>query len=443
MTATQPVREVFDLTDPECNWIFNVSLDEARARVASGQLEKTRALDGHFALVGREGDIVRMARSLQVPLRYFLVKRQDGPALVVAHRIDVIRDWLERAGHGDQFHPSYTRMVPSHYITELRLVGCPDPHPVYRRFFTPPRNVLPADCEEIGRLYLRLLEQEIRRWLQRVPEKEPIGVCFSGGIDSGSVFLLTYHLMQSMGLNLGRLKAFTLVVEGGGEDLVQARQFLESLDLQLFLEPIEVSAEAIDLHEAVRVLEDYKPLDVQAGAMNLALLHGIRERYPEWTYLLDGDGGDENLKDYPIHENPELTIKSVLNNLMLYHEGWNVDSIKHSLTYSGGLSRGCTRGFAPACKYSFRLFSPYTLPEVIQCSEGIPFIEMTDWDEERLYGLKGKIVKAGVLAVTGMTMPTFAKRRFQHGAGPQGRLAELLPAGDHSYRQAFHALYES
>ena len=48
---------------------------------------------------------------------------------------------------------------------------------------------------------------------------------------------------------------------------------------------------------------------------------------PAWTYLADGDGGDENLKDYPIEENPELTIGSVLNNLMLYHEGWGVDSM--------------------------------------------------------------------------------------------------------------------
>ncbi len=80
--------------------------------------------------------------------------------------------------------------------------------------------------------------------------------------------------------------------------------------------------------------------------MNLSLLQGIRSRYPDWKYIIDGDGGDENLKDYPIEENPELTIRSVLNNLMLYHEGWGVDSIKHSLTYSGGLSRGYMRTYA-------------------------------------------------------------------------------------------------
>jgi asparagine synthase (glutamine-hydrolysing) len=55
--------------------------------------------------------------------------------LVVADRIDAIRERLEAEGAGDQFHPSYTRMVPAHHVTEIQLVGCPDPNPVYRRFF--------------------------------------------------------------------------------------------------------------------------------------------------------------------------------------------------------------------------------------------------------------------------------------------------------------------
>ena len=41
------------------------------------------------------------------------------------------------AGLDGHFHPSYTRMVPAHYVVEIALVGCPDPDPVYTRYFTP------------------------------------------------------------------------------------------------------------------------------------------------------------------------------------------------------------------------------------------------------------------------------------------------------------------
>ena len=151
--------------------------------------------------------------------------------------------------------------------------------------------------------------------------------------------------------------------------------------------------------------------------MNLALLQGIRSRYPDWKYIIDGDGGDENLKDYPIEENPELTIRSVLNNLMLYHEGWGVESIKHSLTYSGGLKQGIICGHMPPAKcLGFEGFSPYTLPNVIEISEGIPYIDMTNWDHKKLYDLKGQIVSDGVKAVTGMDYACFPKDAFSMGS---------------------------
>jgi asparagine synthase (glutamine-hydrolysing) len=156
---------------------------------------------------------------------------------------------------------------------------------------------------------------------------------------------------------LGRPKAFTLCF-GDGPDLSQARAFLEPLGLGLFLDPIEADLASLDVAETIRVVEDYKPLDIEAASMGLTLCRGIRARYPDWKYLIDGDGGDENLKDYPIEENPELTIRSVVNNLMLYQEGWGVGKIKHSLTYTGGLSRSYARTYAPARHFGFAGFSP-------------------------------------------------------------------------------------
>ncbi len=434
------IERVVDLTEPEANQIYNLSVDDARELIFRNP-EAARQIQGSFALVARQGKTVKMARSLDRPMRYFLAKRAAGPVLVVAHRIDTIREWLNSEGLADQFHPSYTRMVPAHYVTQLELIGCPDPDPVYTRFFTPESATLPPDLDRIGEAYIGAAAQEIEQWLTHIPEREPIGVCFSGGIDSGSVFVLTYHAMRKLGMSPARLKAFVLDL-GDGPDVEQARHFLDSLNLGLFLEPIQAEASSLDAEATIRIVEDYKPLDIESASMAIALCRGIRQRYPDWRYLIDGDGGDENLKDYPIEENPELTIRSVINNQMLYQEGWGVGKIKHSLTYSGGLSRSYTRTYATGHHFGFSGFSPFTRPSVIAMAEAVPFIELTNYDVPRLYELKGEIVSRGVKAVTGLQMPVFPKRRFQHGAISKDSLREKLPFREAEYRRQFLSLYK-
>ncbi|HEX7793866.1 MAG TPA: asparagine synthase-related protein [Vicinamibacterales bacterium] len=438
------ISRVVDLLDPDLNRIGNLDLEEARRRVRGGDVAAVRAIDGSFALVAVDGITVRIARSMDRPVRYFLAKRREGPALFVADRMDTLHRALEREGLADQFHPSYTRMIPAHYVVELSLVGCPDPDPTYTRFFTPERNAQPANPDLIGERYVGALAGEISKWLKGIEERgkgrEPIGVAFSGGIDSGAVFLLVYHTMLQLGLSPARLKAFVLNL-GEGPDVEQARAFVSALDLSLFLEEIDARPEDLDVRETLRVLEDYKTLDVECAAMGLRLCRGIRERYPDWRYLADGDGGDENLKDYPLEPGGELTIRSVVDNLMLYQEGWGVGRIKHSLTYSGGLSRSYARTYAPARHYGFDGFSPYTRPSVIEVAEGIPFASLTQYDVPSLYALKGEIVRRGVKAVTGFDMPVFPKRRFQHGAIPEAAMRERIDADEAANRRAFYALY--
>jgi asparagine synthase (glutamine-hydrolysing) len=436
----RPLDRVVDLLDPRLNRIHNMDLEEARRRVLSGDPAAVRAIDGSFALVAIDGIHVKLARSMDRPMRYFLAKRQDGPALLVADRIDTLYNALDEAGLTGQFHPSYTRMIPAHYVVDLTLVGCPDPDPTYTRFFTPARGTLRADLDEIGRRYIGALANECAKWLRSVDEREPIGVAFSGGIDSGSVFLVLYHVMLRLGLSPARMKAFVLNL-GNGPDVEQARTFLDDVGLSLFLEEIASSPEELDIEDTLRVLEDYKELDVQCAAMSLRLCRGIRARYPDWRHLADGDGGDENLKDYPIEENPELTIRSVVDNLMLYQEGWGVGRIKHSLTYTGGLSRSYVRTYAPAGRYGFDGFSPYTRPDVIEVAEGIPFATLTRYDGPTLYALKGEIVGRGVKAVTGFDMPVYPKRRFQHGAMPAAAMRTRFGHTEHTYRQVFERLY--
>ncbi len=437
------IDRVVNLMDPDGDILLNMSREQACETVRSGDAEAVGKLRGQFAICQQQGKTIRMARSIGRPMRYFLAKRAEGPALIIAERMSEILEQLKQEGLADQFHPSYTRMVPAHYLLELKLVGCPDPNPELTRYFAPERNRLPADIDAIGAMYMERLAEVIDQFLVTIPADEPIGVMFSGGIDSGSVLLLVDHLLRKRGHSTSRLKAFTLAISGQPGDVQQAREFLKAVNLEMVLETIEVEPADIRWQDAVEAIEDYKPLDVQSATMGYALLRELRNRYPDWKYLIDGDGGDENLKDYPIEDNPELTVRSVLGNRMLYQEGWGVDAVKHSLVYSGGQSRGHSRTSMPAGQFGFKGFSPYAIPAVIEIAEAVPFVALTDWDHQKLYALKGQIIAAGIKHVTGTEMPIYEKRRFQHGAVDAQTFRTLFPDKDQDYRDEFALMMES
>lgn len=409
------VERLVSLVDSQASALTGCTLDDVDDAVRRCDADLLGRTDGHFAAVRREDKTVRMARTIGIPLRYLVAKLYHGPFLVVGQRLDQIFDWCREQRIGWQFDPAYTRMVPAHYVVEIDQIGCPDPAPRYHRFFNPAIGSGTEDLEEAGAKYIRATLHALKNWLATVPANEPIALAFSGGIDSTSIFLLARQALTELGSDPDRLRAFTLDL-GDGRDAQQAAEVARKLGLENNWECIRLSSDRLDLEKAIRVIEDYHPLDVECAAVALCLLEGIRERYPSMKYLLDGDGGDENLKSYPL-EDSDLTISSVLRNPLLYQEGWGVEALKHSLTYSGGLSRGYVRTYAPAHSCGFNAFSPYTVRSVMAEALAIPFDKVIGESAERLMGLKQDVVSAGVKAVTGMTMPVYPKRRFQEGAG--------------------------
>jgi asparagine synthase (glutamine-hydrolysing) len=409
------VERLVDLVGPAESGLTGASLSEVGEAVLGPDLGRLADTDGHFAVAARDGQTVRLARTLGLPLRYFVAKRYHGPYLVVADRMDRIFEYCCELRIGWQFDPLYTRLIPAHYLVELDQVGCPDPNPRYHRFFTPPVGGGPRDIQDLGAAYVGAAYEATRQWVARVPEGESIAVLFSGGVDSGSILLLARKALSDLGRDPNLARAFSLDL-GGGRDAAQAEAWVRELGLEGIWERISLDGVVPDLEDAIATIEDYHPLDVECAAASLALLRAIRERDPSLRYLLDGDGGDENLKSYPL-EDSDLTISSVLKNPLLYQEGWGIDAIKHSLTYSGGLSRSYVRTYAPAQRLGYSAFSPYTCRSAIAASLAIPFGDLIEGDPERLYALKSQVVRAGVEAVTGVRMPVFPKRRFQEGAG--------------------------
>jgi asparagine synthase (glutamine-hydrolysing) len=375
--------------------------------------------DGHFAGVARDGKTVRLARTIGVPLRYFVAKMYHGPFLVVSDRMDRIFAWCRQQRIAWQFDPEYTRMVPAHTLVELDQVGCPDPAPRYHRFFDPAVGQGSCDLDEAGARYIRAAIGAVRRFLEKVPAREPVAVAFSGGIDSTAMLLMARRASEDLGRDPSLVRAFTLDL-GGGRDAIQAEQTVRALGIEDLWERVAVPAGKYDLEEAIALIEDYHPLDVECAASAVSLLREVRRRHPGLRYLLDGDGGDENLKSYPLADS-DLTLSSVLRNPLLYHEGWGLDAIKHSLVYSGGLSRSYVRTSAPAAAFGFRACSPFTERGVIAAALAIPFERLVAGEVDRLYSIKRDVVTAGIRSVLGVDMPAHPKRRYQDGAAGESR----------------------
>jgi asparagine synthase (glutamine-hydrolysing) len=410
------VERLVDLSGVRTVGLTGGTPAQVRDAIRAGDVTMLAGTDGHFAGVARDGQTVRLARTMALPLRYFVAKMYHGPFLVIADRIDTLFAWCREQRIAWQFDPAYTRMVPAHYLAEIDQVGCPDPMPRYRRFFEPPVAAASTDIEEMGAAYIGAAARAVEQWVAGVPDGEPIAVAFSGGVDSTSMLLLARRALAALGRDPDLARPFTLDL-GGGADAVQAQATVRALGIESTWECVSVPAERYRLTDAIDVIEDYHPLDVECAAASLCLLRGIRERHPGLRYLLDGDGGDENLKSYPL-EDSDLTLSSILRNPLLYQEGWGIDAVKHSLTYSGGLSRGYVRTYAPAAACGFAAFSPYTVRSVIAAAVAIPFADVLDGDPARLMTLKQDVVHAGMRAVAGVDMPVHPKRRFQDGAQP-------------------------
>jgi asparagine synthase (glutamine-hydrolysing) len=82
----------------------------------------------------------------------------------------------------------------------------------------------------------------------------------------------------------------------------------------------------------------------------------------------------------------------------------------------------------------FTPFSPFTRPSVVRVAEAIPFDRLTEGSHDRLYALKGEVLRRGVKALTGHDLPVYPKRRFQDGAAPADAVAERFGQPEMRYR---------
>ncbi len=193
---SQPVAQVVDLTDAALTNLRGISLEDARARVARGDAGAVARLEGSYALVGVDGIAVRLARSLDRPLRYFLAKEAAGPALVVADRIDAIarcsRSTARRTSSTRATRawsrPTTSRAAPRRLPGSRRRPTCGRSRRERNALAGRPRRDRPRSTS-------RRSPTRSRPGSRRCRRKSRSASASPGGIDSGAVFLVTHHVL--------------------------------------------------------------------------------------------------------------------------------------------------------------------------------------------------------------------------------------------------------
>ena len=169
---------------------------------------------------------VRLARTIGIPLRYFVAKMYHGPFLVVAIAwIRSSRGAASSGSPGSSSPPTRAWFPPTTSSSSIRSDA-----PIRRRAIgaSSIRRCARVGGSRRGRRRLhRRRPSTLKQWIAGVPDGEPIAVAFSGGIDSTAVLLLRRHACAGARSDPDRIRAFTLDF-GGGEDAAQAERAVAS-----------------------------------------------------------------------------------------------------------------------------------------------------------------------------------------------------------------------
>ena len=211
-----PVSRVVDLLDPSLNTIVNMDVGGAHGAACSAAIRKPSAPStGRSRSWPSKGSTVRLARSMDRPMRYFLAKRQEGPALYVADRIDTLHRGAgdRRPGRISFIRATRAWCRPTTSST-WRSSAVPIPIPSTRassrrdgHASRGSRRDRPAVRRRAGR---RDRQVAAVASTSAGPGPNRSGSPFPAASTADRVFLLTYHAMLRLGMSPSRLKAFVL-----------------------------------------------------------------------------------------------------------------------------------------------------------------------------------------------------------------------------------------
>ena len=161
------------------------------------------------------------------------------------------------------------------------------------------------DAEGAAKEYRRLLEKAVQKQVQT---DLPIGVIFSGGIDSTAILALAQQHHPNV-------TAFSVGFPGA-PDLEMARRIARDLGIRHVVRELNVSNLRSSLPFIVDQLETFETVDLMDGAV-MSVAYGLA-REEGIKVVLCGDGSDETLAGYDlfrVHPDPKALSDYRLANL--------------------------------------------------------------------------------------------------------------------------------
>ena len=297
------VERLIDLVGFRSSGLSGATGEEVATAVRRGDAARLAATDGHFAVAVRDGITVRLARTHR--LSAALLRREDVPRPVPRgvgphrHALRLVPVAADRLAVRSRLHADDSRRTT--WWRSIRS-AVPTPCPATRASSMPPVGTGPADVAAAGEAYVRAALRRDRRWLSRLPagragrrgllrrRGQHVGRgCWPGGPPR------TWAATRTC---CGRSRS----TSAAARTRRRPKPWRAALGLAASWERVAVPESEYDLRGAIARNRGLPP--ARRGVRGRGAVPAARgPRAPSaLRYLLDGDGGDENLKSYPLED---------------------------------------------------------------------------------------------------------------------------------------------
>ena len=385
-------------------------------------------------------NILVLEREIGHPQKYFMFDPPFFPdqcIAVVSSRIShigevhdaIIRSLCGEVKASSRFSGQYTFMGPVGHQTRVPFSRPNNPQYVSTLGFGAEgmEKKYDADFDALAVNYVTTLKEVLHRQVDVIPKDEEVGVLFSGGIDSTTVYVLLHRIFKETGRDLSKLTAHSLAIDGGGTDLPQSQEVMTQLakdGIEMKRKVYHVSTADIDMiglvKDQVRLVEDYKPANLQ-GSMGVRIaLEAIREKNSNLRYIFSGNLADEIGLSYELRNQESwyrpITFEEVMKKPLMFIFGPNPPGGRAFNANKGGAGfsrEGCFYTFT-AENSGFVGLSPFTDKDVLTLAARIPYADLIP-DEDVMANFKSQLETTGLNKLANVNLPVYTKTRLQCG----------------------------